>query len=202
MVQNNRQADTGQVLVAATPKKPAVEFPTPEVAEQILGVLRAQYDQNVAGARQQDRIAEEKRAAKENVGGQIQELQRRYQELETEERTALHYAAQHRNVVQGAAAMLAQGGMSVSAVVEPLPLQPHPLDTPQGDMAAHAAQFNGAFPETKPDGYCVHCGQPAWKAPSSPMHPHGATHSFGATCNPEAETSTFADLGEAREVER
>ena len=84
------------------------------------------------------------------------------------------------------------------------------LDTPQGDKLVHAAAWNGqSAPETgsiaavdpfasnQPDGPCIRCGQPAWRVPASPANPRGATHSFGATCNPDAPESEVADLGEA-----
>ena len=49
-----------------------------------------------------------------------------------------------------------------------------------------------------PHGRCLNCGQDAWRKPASPHHPKGATHSFGATCDPEAEEMTYADLGPVR----
>ncbi|MFN2636827.1 MAG: hypothetical protein ABR585_07370 [Gemmatimonadaceae bacterium] len=89
-----------------------------------------------------------------------------------------------------------------------------PLFTPQGDAQAHASQWGDdpsptgvhsdprdtsqapawTFPDTQPDGYCIHCGQPAWRVPVAEVTPKGAKHSFGATCNPDNPDSDVAEL--------
>lgn len=84
-----------------------------------------------------------------------------------------------------------------------------PLSLPlqgQGDAAKHAEVWGGpqtgvilpkgSFPETEPDGYCIHCGKPAWRVSTSNASPKGARHSYGATCDPDDPTSNVADLGE------
>ncbi|MEO3856117.1 hypothetical protein [Acrocarpospora sp. B8E8] len=83
------------------------------------------------------------------------------------------------------------------------------LDTSQGDRVVHSATWNGngapetgsiaavdPFADNQPDGHCIRCGQPVWRVPASPTNPRGATHSFGATCDPDSPDSEVADLGE------
>lgn len=83
----------------------------------------------------------------------------------------------------------------------------------QGDPLAHTALFQGsevieptrvqtpgAFAETKPDGFCIHCGEPVWRVSISPASPKGFRHSYGATCNPDDPNSGVAELDE-RQVE-
>ncbi|MFF0864215.1 hypothetical protein ACFYUV_20825 [Nonomuraea sp. NPDC003560] len=85
-----------------------------------------------------------------------------------------------------------------------LPLPHLPLQG-QGDPAQHAEWFGGpqtgavlpkgSFPETEPDGYCIHCGKAAWRVEASTVCPKGAKHSYGATCNPDDPASNVAELG-------
>lgn len=82
------------------------------------------------------------------------------------------------------------------------------------DAVVHAARFGGqdvieptsvqargSFPETQPDGYCVHCGEPVWRTSITPASPKGFRHSYGATCNPDDPASNVAELDEKRAVE-
>ncbi|MFD1546927.1 hypothetical protein [Nonomuraea guangzhouensis] len=84
----------------------------------------------------------------------------------------------------------------------------------QGDPDELAATFGGlgsavieptqilgaaSFPETNPDGYCIHCNQPAWRVSTTPASPKGARHSYGATCNPDDPASGVAELDEQAE---
>ena len=85
------------------------------------------------------------------------------------------------------------------------------LDTPQGDRLVHTGTWNGTdapetgsftpvgdpFADNQADGFCVYCGQQAWRDAKAPK---GATHSFGPTCNPANPESTVADLGEVAAV--
>lgn len=79
------------------------------------------------------------------------------------------------------------------------------------DAVVHATRFGGpdvieptlvqprgSFPETQPDGYCVHCGEPVWRTSITPASPKGARHSYGATCNPDDPASKVAELDEQR----
>jgi hypothetical protein len=186
-----------QTLVASAPQP--IQFATPDSGQRILGVLRAEYEKTVTHVLQQDRLAEERRMEREQLERTIQKARERHSQVEAEERAARSEADSGRNVVKDAAAMLAQGGVAVSPEVEPVHLAP--LATSQGDVNGHASQFGGpppSFPDDPADGYCIHCGKAAWRKPASPHHPKGATHSFGATCNPDAEEPTYADLGPVR----
>jgi hypothetical protein len=57
-------------------------------------------------------------------------------------------------------------------------------------------QSPASFPETNPDGYCVHCGEAVWRVSVSEASPKGFRHSYGATCNPDNPHSDVADLDE------
>lgn len=83
-----------------------------------------------------------------------------------------------------------------------------PLHNTQGDLA-HGSHFAGrdvieptrvqgpgSFAETKPDGHCVHCGEPVWQVSVTPASPKGYRHSYGATCNPDDPHSGVAELDE------
>ena len=87
-----------------------------------------------------------------------------------------------------------------------------PLTGPQGDAAVHAARFAGltqdvieptlihgaaSFPETQPDGLCIHCKQPIWRVSITAASPKGARHSYGATCDPDDAASGVAEFDEA-----
>ncbi|TMS00123.1 hypothetical protein [Nonomuraea basaltis] len=82
-----------------------------------------------------------------------------------------------------------------------------PLSLPlqgQGDPVKHAEVWGGpqtgvilpkgSFPETEPDGYCIHCGKAAWLVSTTTASPKGARHSYGATCDPENPASNVAEL--------
>ncbi|MEV0831491.1 MULTISPECIES: hypothetical protein [Streptosporangiaceae] len=187
---NNTGERAAQTLAAAAPK-PAVTFTSPESRDQILKPVKKGYDDEVMEVRKQDRTAAAKRAAKEKIGEQIRTLQQRYEQAEYEEKQAERAAALSRVVVQDTAAYLAAAGMEVAATVDPLayPLEGSPLA-----VLEHEAMYNGSFPETRPHGFCIHCGQPAWQVPVSDASPMGARHSYGATCNPEDPNSPVATL--------
>lgn len=70
-----------------------------------------------------------------------------------------------------------------------------------GSAVIEPTQILGAasFPETNPDGYCIHCNQPAWRVSTTPASPKGARHSYGATCNPDDPASGVAELDEQAE---
>ena len=70
-----------------------------------------------------------------------------------------------------------------------------------GSAVIEPTQIIGAasFPETNPDGYCIHCNQPAWRVSTTPASPKGARHSYGATCNPDDPASGVAELDEQAE---
>ncbi len=91
--------------------------------------------------------------------------------------------------------------LALTALRESIPgdVLVHPLNTGQGDPAAHAAVFGdprlgGAFLDSEPHGYCVHCGLPAWRTAHTELTPNGATHGFGATCDPQDPNSKAARL--------
>lgn len=83
------------------------------------------------------------------------------------------------------------------------------LKSGQGDAVVHAARFGGqdvieptsmqgpgSFPETKPDGYCIHCNEPVWRVSITTASPKGFRHSYGATCHPDDPASGVAELDE------
>ncbi|MGW4663239.1 hypothetical protein [Streptosporangium sandarakinum] len=189
-----------QTLVAGAPP---VQFVTADSGRRVIEALRGEYQRGVDQARQGDFVAGERRREREDLERQLQHLREQHGQVEAAERVALKAAEDGRNVVRDAAALLAHAGVDVPAEVEAV--QVSPLASPQGDANGHAAQFGGPvqpFPADPADGFCINCGQPAWKKPASPHHPKGATHSFGATCDPNADEPTYADLGERAEAGR
>jgi hypothetical protein len=71
-------------------------------------------------------------------------------------------------------------------------------ETSQGDPQEHAAAFGGAFSphsERPADGFCINCGEPAWRETVDPEKaPKGAKHGYGASCS--NDPNQVADLGD------
>ncbi|TDD54541.1 hypothetical protein E1286_04950 [Nonomuraea terrae] len=83
-------------------------------------------------------------------------------------------------------------------VIAQLPLGAVPPRSNGSDVIEPTTvQGPGSFPETKPDGHCVHCLEPVWQVSISPASPKGYRHSYGATCNPEDPHSGVAEVDEA-----
>ncbi|MFI6496836.1 hypothetical protein [Nonomuraea typhae] len=144
----------------------------PQVVELILATTRPQIQQ----------ATEEMAALQERVNGLVVQIEDRKKLI----------------------AELRQAERDVEASAE-LPVLHLPLQD-QGDAARHAEVFGGpqtgvilppgSFPETTPDGYCIHCGKPVWRVSITPASPKGARHAYGATCDPENPGSGVADLGD------
>lgn len=180
-----------QTLVAAAQP----EFPSGEAHRRVVQTNVTGRDQHFGWSRSRSAKANLLGAAIEEKTRDLQALQREIDNLTGQKGEEERAAKDDWDAYEAFNLTLARIGAQVPPPVDP---QAH-LATSQGDVNGHAAQFGGpAFPDDPAAGPCINCGVSAWKAPASPIHPKGATHSFGATCDPNADNPTYADLGEQR----
>lgn len=179
------------------PPTPAITFATDAAAQSVIGPLKEQYEKAAAFAYTEWRKADECDADMAAWRKEIAERDRWIQQRGLARQQHNLHAQQAVDVANPIAEMLGAAGVQAPQVVRPLP-SVDPAHAEHGvSREAHAAQFGGplSFADDSPHGPCLNCGKPAWRKPVSPHHPQGATHSFGATCDPEAEEPTYADLG-------
>ncbi|MEV4247012.1 hypothetical protein AB0J63_26810 [Streptosporangium canum] len=179
-----------QTLVAAAPVQ---EFPSGEAHRRVVNANHAARDQHYNASRSHSAKANIIGAKIDDKTRDLQALQREIDILASQKGEEERSAKEEWDSYEAYSLTLTMIGAQVPPPLEP---QTQPV---LSDASAHAAQFGGpSFPDDPADGYCIHCGQAAWRKPASPHHPKGATHSFGATCNPDAEEPTYADLGPVR----
>lgn len=178
------------------PQPAVVAWPTDEARHTFLKANQTVWQSYIEAARDYRDKAERLDA---EIGAKTRELEQLRQHIDgriEEKRRQDHYAAQAQAAADAVTAALTALGEQPPALPDQLVAGGERVS-----REAHAAQFGGPpqpFSDDVPHGRCLNCGQDAWRKPASPHHPKGATHSFGATCDPEAEEMTYADLGPVR----
>jgi hypothetical protein len=191
----------------AEPAAPMVAWPNEEARQTVIQTNDLAWRSHTAKARGHRDNAARMNNDLAELNRQYAELGKAMEKLADDLRREQHYDRQEQATADGYAAALTALGATVSADV-----LVHPPLTPQGDSSQHAAAFGGPavqdphvdpFPENRPDGHCVYCGQMAWRVPVSDRAPNGASHGIGAACQPDNPQSQFARLSDelqAREV--
>ncbi len=194
--QDRQQPYNGQPVEQAAP---VVAWPTDEARQTVIATNQASWRTHATKAQGHRANASRLNADLAELNRQYAELGRIIKERGDELAREQHYDKQEQATADGYAAALAALGAPVSDDV-----LVHPLQTAQGDPDRHAAAFGGPTPdplldpfgENKPDGHCVYCGKPAWRTAVTERAPHGATHGFGPTCEPNNRMSPAARLSD------
>jgi hypothetical protein len=190
-------APVDQKVAATQVLDPVPQPPSPESQQAAIRTVAGPYQFHQRAAHAHDMAA---RRAAVTIDTLVREIAEKQEEIKRQEklrRDSEQDARAERDLAHAYGLMLDGVGVARPAVELDVS-QPAELDAAQ-----HPATWNGGevpqtgqFAAQQPDGFCVNCGQHVWRVPVSDASPKGAIHSFGATCDPNAEVPTVADLGE------
>ncbi|WP_326828723.1 hypothetical protein OIE13_22715 [Streptosporangium sp. NBC_01810] len=200
-----------------------VEWPTDEARRTVVQHNQTAWHRHTEAARGRREQAERLGMEIGVKAQELEELRQKIDALIQEKQKQDHYAGLEQTSADGFAIALAALGEQLPPLqdrlvagtpgMSPLEAAAHAAAwadmaptgfhqtlaaSPQGDPQEHAAAFGGAFSphaERPADGYCINCGEPAWREPVHPENaPKGAKHGFGASCT--NDPNQVADLGD------